>query len=237
MEITHLQFADDTVIFCPKNEVAIKIYRRLLDCFSLVLRLTTNLSKSTLIPVGCEDRWVEQMSDFLHCKLQNLPLTYLGIPLVANPNKVSTWRPVIEKVERKLALWKAKVLSRAGRLVLIKAVLNTLPLYFLSIFKISKKVARRIVQLQRNFFWSIDDKKKGIPLISWESIQKPKIYGELGVGDIIIKNAELLFKWWWRFSDKSDALWKQIIWSNHYSQKESVDVMLTVDRPGGIWVK
>ena len=142
---------------------------------------------------------------------------------------------MIEKVERKLALWKAKVLFRAGKLVLIKSALNSLSLYFLSIFKILKKVATRIVQLQRNFFWIGDDSKKGILLICWENIQKPKIYGGLGVGDIIIKNAALLFKWWWRFSDQSDALWKWIIWSNHYIWKETVDMVPAVERLGGIW--
>ena len=176
-----------------------------------------------------------EMSDFLKCKIRHLPMFYLGILLGANPNKVSTWNPVIDKVERKLALWNAKVLSRAGRLVLIKVVLNNFPLYFLSIFKIPKKVAVKIVQLQRNFFWSINGSKKGLSLISWENTQKPRIYGGLAVGDIIIKNAALLFKWWWRFSDQSNALWKQIIWSNHYSQCENVDVVPTMDRIGDLW--
>ena len=80
--------------------------------------------------------------------------------------KVATWKPIVEKMEKSLALWKAKVLSRAGRLTLIKAVLNNLPMYYVSIFKIPKKVALKIIKLQRNFFWTGDDKKKGIPLIA-----------------------------------------------------------------------
>ena len=76
VEITHLQFADDTVIFCPEKEIVIKNYRRLLDYFSLVLGLTINFSKLALIPLGCGDRWAVDISHFLKCKLQNLPLTY-----------------------------------------------------------------------------------------------------------------------------------------------------------------
>ena len=72
---------------------------------------------------------------------------YLGIPLGANLKKASIWKPVVEKVEKKLALWKEKVLLRVRRLTLIMAVLNNLPMYYLSLFKILKKVALMLIQL------------------------------------------------------------------------------------------
>ena len=77
--------------------------------------------------------------------MQDLPISYLGIPLGVNPHKSSTWKLVIEKIEKRLSMWKVKTLCRAGRLTLIKAVLNNLPMYYLSIFKIPKKVAHRII--------------------------------------------------------------------------------------------
>ena len=39
--------------------------------------------------------------------------------------------------------------------------------------------------------------------------------GGLGVGNILHKNLILLFKWWWRFSETDNALWKRIIQSVH----------------------
>ena len=115
--------------------------------------LRINYGKSVLIPMGCGEEWIEDILVTLKCGVAKLPISYLGIPLGANPKKSSTWKPIIEKVEKRLAMWKTTTLSKVGRLTLIKAVLNNLPMYYLSLFRIPKNVAKRIIQLQRRFFW------------------------------------------------------------------------------------
>ena len=57
-----------------------------------------------------------------------------------------------------------------------------------------KKVAKKIVKMQRHFFWSSSGSSRGIPLISWKVIQRPKELGGLGVRDLVIKTTALLFK-------------------------------------------
>ena len=74
----------------------------------------------------------------MRCDVKCLPITYLGIPLGANPRSVETWRLVISKIRKKLSGWKSKVLSRVGRLTLIKSIINNLPMYFLGLFKMPK---------------------------------------------------------------------------------------------------
>ncbi|XP_057740275.1 uncharacterized protein LOC130957436 [Arachis stenosperma] len=118
-----------------------------------------------------------------------------------------------KKVEEKLSLWKAKVLSKARKLVLIKSVINSLPVYYLSLYKMPNAVARRIILLQRRFFWGKDDGRSSMALVKWEVIQAPKKLGGLGVGDVVVRNTALLFKWWWRFSKEDCSLWKKIILS------------------------
>lgn len=147
-----------------------------------------------LIPLRCENEWIDDTLDTIKCRAAKLPTTYLGIPLGANPRKSSTWKSILDKVENRLAMWKAKTLSRAGRLVLIKAVLNNLPVYYLSLFRMPKKVANRIIQMQRRFFWGKEAGARGGCLIAWEVIQRPIDQGGLGIGDILIRNAALLFK-------------------------------------------
>ncbi|KAJ0813272.1 hypothetical protein HanPSC8_Chr17g0771521 [Helianthus annuus] len=38
---------------------------------------------------------------------------------------VKNWKPIIERFENKLSLWKARTLSFGGRVTLVKAVLET----------------------------------------------------------------------------------------------------------------
>ncbi|XP_016177686.1 uncharacterized protein LOC107619974 [Arachis ipaensis] len=151
IELSHLQFADDTILFCPPEEETIRNYKRLLCCFELMSGLSINFEKPSFIPVNCEECWMRQMCQLLGCKEASLPVRYLGISLGANPRLVKTWKPVIDKVEEKLSLWKAKTLNKVGKLVLIKSVLNSLPIYYLSLYKMPKTVAEKLISLQRRF--------------------------------------------------------------------------------------
>ena len=143
--------------------------------------------------------WYEQFMEargttVLGCSLIELPFNYLGFSSRLSMRQVSSWNPILQKIKQKLASWKARTLSRAGRLVLIKAVLNSLPLYFFSLFKMPKLVAKKIIQIQRRFLWAGEREGHFSALVKWEVVQLPKSMGGLGVGDILMKNACLLFK-------------------------------------------
>ncbi|XP_072076815.1 uncharacterized protein [Arachis hypogaea] len=126
IELSHLQFADDTILFFPKDTKILVNYKRLLRCFELMSGLSINFDKSSLILVNCEQELVTNMCGLLECAEATLPVKYLGISLGTNPRLVKTWKPIIDKVEDKLSLWKAKSLNKASKLVLIKSVLNSL---------------------------------------------------------------------------------------------------------------
>lgn len=58
---------------------------------------------------------------------------------------------MVEKVEKRLKGWKNVLLSMGGRLVLIQSVLHSIPTYYLSLFRISIGVAKRIEKIMRDF--------------------------------------------------------------------------------------
>nr|XP_029145738.1 uncharacterized protein LOC114924657 [Arachis hypogaea] len=235
VELSHLQFADDTILFCPPDNETMQNYKRLLRWFELMSGLSINFDKSSLIPLNCEEQWVQRMCSLWGCKEDTLPVKYLGVPLGANPRLVKTWKPIIDKVEEKLSLWKARVLNKAGKLVLIKSVLNSLPVYYLSLYKMPKAVAEKLISLQRRFLWSKEDGRQGMVLVKWELVQAPKKFGGLGVGDAMIRNTALLFKWWWRFAKEECPLWKKVVCSCNNLRPDELLSMQVLPTRGGPW--
>ena len=217
VSLKHLQFADDTLIFVPKNSMCITNYFRILDVFALMSGLCLNYSKSCFISWNPSDlEWAKDMARSVGCIHSTPPFTYLGFPLGAHMNKCSAWKPMVKKIENRLASWKANILSRAGRLTLIKSVLNSLPVYFMSMFKMPKAISLKIVKLQRMFFWGKSSATQmSCPMVKWSDIELPRQLGGLGVGNIMYKNLILVFKWWWRFSESDNSLWKRILQSVH----------------------
>jgi hypothetical protein len=85
--------------------------------------------------------------------MASLPLKYLGLPLGASFKTKSIWDDVVEKIDRRLAIWKRLYLSKGGRITLIKSTLSNLPTYFMSLFPIPALEAKHIEKLQRAFLW------------------------------------------------------------------------------------
>jgi hypothetical protein len=147
VEVSHLLFADDTLVFCGADASQISHIVALLVCFEAVSKLKVNLSKSILVPVGSLDD-VDQLAGHLGCGTSDLPLKYLGLPLGASFKLKAMWRDLEDLMAQRLAPWKRLYLFKGGRVALIKSTLSNLPTYLLSLFPISAKVAKRIEKIQ-----------------------------------------------------------------------------------------
>ena len=144
--VSHLLFANDTLIFCDANIDQMLILCMVLIWFEAVPGLKVNLGKSELVAVGAVHK-MDLLVAILGCKQGSLPMKYLGLPLGAKFKDKSIWNPILEKMERKLASWKKSYLSKGGRVTLIKSTLSNLPIYFLSLFPMLASVANRIARL------------------------------------------------------------------------------------------
>ncbi|KAJ9686353.1 hypothetical protein PVL29_015315 [Vitis rotundifolia] len=208
--ISHLLFADDTIVFCEAKKDYLTYLSWILMWFEAASGLRINLEKSEVIPVG-EVEDVAGLAAELGCKAGQLPSVYLGLPLGA-PNKSSyMWDGVEERMKWKLALWKRQYISKGGRITLIKSTLASMPLYHLSLFRMPKVVARRLEKLQRDFLWGEGNLERKAHLVNWEAVCTDKEKGGLGLRKLVPLNKALLGKWVWRFARSKDELWKQVL--------------------------
>ena len=82
VQITHLLFANDTLVFCEAREDQLTHLCWLLMWFEALSGLKVNMEKSELIPIGRVEN-VGELADEFGYKVGNLPSTYLGMPLGA----------------------------------------------------------------------------------------------------------------------------------------------------------
>lgn len=77
---------------------------------------------------------------------------YLGLPSLVRRNKRNTFNAIKEKLGKTFAGWKEKMLSKAGKEVLIKAVAQAIPIYTISCFKLPDSLCDELKRMIRNFW-------------------------------------------------------------------------------------
>ncbi|KAL5560692.1 hypothetical protein UlMin_036903 [Ulmus minor] len=78
--------------------------------------------------------------------------TYLGLPCYSGKNKKGLFSSIRDRVWNKLCSWKSKLLSVGGREVLSKTVVQAIPAYTMSLFKIPLSLIRELHQLYLRLF-------------------------------------------------------------------------------------
>lgn len=101
---------------------------------------------------------------------------------------------MVERIEKKLSSWKGRYLLIGGKMILLKSILSSMPLFFLSMFTAPKTIVRRIEKLQLDFLWHSKDGDSKIHHLNWDSVCHPKTEGVLGVHPLQLVNHALLGK-------------------------------------------
>ncbi|XP_060216840.1 uncharacterized protein LOC132644271 [Lycium barbarum] len=233
LEVTHLQYADDTLVFCEAVEEQILVMRVIFIIFEAVSGLHINWGKSFIYPIN-EVTDLESLAEKLGGKVGELPTTYLGMPLGAKSKSKGIWNGVVEKCEKRLTNWKSQYLSLGGRLTLVNSVLDALPSCMMSVFPAPVSVIKRIDALRRNFFWQGNEDKKKFHLVNWKEVTVNKKEGGVGIRDMKMQNRSLMMKWLWKFATTDNMLWKEVI-SAKYGKNSWMTNVVTIPYGCSVW--
>uniref|UniRef100_A0A803P512 Reverse transcriptase domain-containing protein n=1 Tax=Cannabis sativa TaxID=3483 RepID=A0A803P512_CANSA len=158
---------------------------------------------------------------------------YLGLPSTVGRNKNVVFGYVKDKVHKRIQTWDNKFLSRAGKEVLIKSVVQALPDYTMNVFLIPVGICNDIERAISQFWWR-SSSKKGIHWMNWDKLSAHKANGGMGFRDLRDFNLALLAKQGWRLLTCGDTLMGKIFKARYFSTGSFLTATLG-SNPSYIW--
>ena len=152
--ITHLFFADDSLLFCRAREEECQSLLEVLANYERAFGQQINRIKTTIF-------FSKSTNADTQITIQNLLGVivvrhyekYLELPSLVGRNKKESFTYIKQQVWKRIQGWEGKLLSQAGREILIKAVAQSLPTYTRACFKLPTSLCHDLESMICRFFW------------------------------------------------------------------------------------
>lgn len=209
--ISHIQYADDTVLMTDGSDKSIVNLKILLYCFEWMSGLKINFHKSEVVFFGYSQADQERKANMLNCKLGTLPMKYLGIPVSDSILGLGAFQGVTNRMIKRLDPWKGKFMISGGKLILTNTCLSNLPMYVMGFYMLPKGTHVKMDSIRSKFFWQGAGDAFKYHMAKWVSISKPKAYGGLGILNTYLMNQCPITNWIWKLEKGSYELWFRLL--------------------------
>jgi hypothetical protein len=222
--VSHLFFADDSIIFCRATNSECTVLLQLLSTYEHASGQKVNGGKTAVFfshntPTACQ----ESILQLFGTTTTNHFEKYLGLPPVIGKAKKQAFNAVKDRVWQRLQGWKEKLLSQAGREVLIKAVIQAIPTYAMSVFRFPLGLCSELSSLATNFWWGQRSGGRKIHWLSKQQLAKAKSKGGMGFRDLHNFNKALLARQAWRLLKYPNSLVSRFLKARYYPQQDFLD--------------
>ncbi|CAM6102385.1 unnamed protein product [Calypogeia fissa] len=115
----------------------------------------------------------------------------------------------------RLAAWSSRLLTFMGRVLVVKHVLQAIPIYHAMFLHAPDTICKKFSRLCKDFLWGFN--KAGgrkLPLVAWEKMALPKIHGGLGFKEVKAHSKALLCRWILHALDNPRSEWAQLFAAN-----------------------
>ncbi|XP_057779551.1 uncharacterized protein LOC130998134 [Salvia miltiorrhiza] len=196
---THLFYADDILIFCKASMKNARKIKKILDFYGDISGQICNPTKShVFFGRGVSSIMKNRVISELGFAMGSLPVTYLGVPIFAGRMRASYLIGIYDKIVNKFSSWKGLHLSMAGRICLVRSVIQSSVTHSMMIYRWPKSLIYKLDRKCRNFIWSGHVNKKPSCPVSWSRVCASRSEGGLGVRSFSAMNRSFLMKMAWK---------------------------------------
>ncbi|CAL1352198.1 unnamed protein product [Linum trigynum] len=234
--ISHLFFADDLVLFAEAGGTQVRIIKQCLDEFCSSSGQRVNYQKSAIfVSANIRRRCARALSDWV-----GIPLTvdlgrYLGVMAIHGRVTRGRYQDLALRIQKKLAPWKARYLSLASRITLVKSVAASIPVYPMQVELMPKTVCKDLDKINRSFIWGDSEEKRKLHLVGWQTLTLPKDQGGLGIRPSRSVNLAMLAKCGWRLMKEKETLWTQLMRGKYGKNRENLDIIKPIKGSSFTW--
>ena len=222
LSLTHLLFVDDVILFGTGTFEEWVSFKVILDNFCAASSMCINMGKSYFLFNNVEEGILNRISCSLYYKYDHISLgfRYLGYFIKPLGYLVKDWNWLVKNFEKRIQHWTHRFLSLGGRLVLIRVVLTSMPVYWLALVPIRKSILEKLKKLIFSFLWGSSVEKRKYHLVDWLSLSWPTSLRGWGIKHLGWFSLSLCLKSLWMVL-KGTGIWHQIL-STKYLKKHSV---------------
>jgi hypothetical protein len=209
--IVSLQYANDTLLFSDYDPIYLMNLRVVLSLFESISWMRINFNKSVFIPLNLGEELIHEIGHSLVCYTGSMPFRYLGVPLHFEKLKRKDVQPLMDKLVKRMAGWRGRLLAYSSRLTLIQSCLASVHVYLLSFIKIPKWAIKLIESQMAHCLWNNGEDCHRYHLANWGHVAMEKDFGGLGVPSLRDLNIFLLGSWVRRHAQDKGKIWKMLI--------------------------
>ncbi|KAL0409023.1 UNVERIFIED_CONTAM: putative mitochondrial protein [Sesamum radiatum] len=165
--------------------------------------------------------------------MENRMELYLGLPSKVARSKKDLFATIKDRIWARISGWNEKLLSQAGKEILIKSVIQAIPSYAMGCFKLPVTLLSELQGMIARFWWH----NRGSSKIHWLSYQRlceSKLQGGLGFRKLRCFNQAMLAKQLWRIMHRPDRLLCQVLKAKYFPRGDVFSAQLGC-RPSFTW--